>query len=447
MKVLNTSDWHFQEKDHDEILKCCEFILEFAKKNKPDLIVHSGDITHSEHLKLDTKSAKSIFRLFKAFSDIAPVAVITGTKSHDGKASMALSSISGKYPILVSDYPGQFGYYDAITTNGEWFEINQIVEMYPKFIITQIPQPTKQYFVNDMAIEDSEKALSGALTGMFVNFGGTACKFNCPHVVNMHIQVGGCYISETQQLIGRDIEASKYQLKMLNADVICLGHIHLAHQIAENAFYPGSPTRMNHGETETKGFRIHEITPAACEMAFTDNTSEYHLESEFIETPARKMLSIKEDFTRDGYPISEIDIALYTYSPEELKNAHIKVVLTIWQDESKHINQSDIEKFYFSGGAESVKISILRKPREIVRSIKVCEAETLRKKFRAMSELRGEEITESVLFKAGSLDTEIVDYVKKYDQIVKMPTAKEYFGEKGLDSLEKLNPGIKEIHK
>jgi hypothetical protein len=237
----------------------------------------------------------------------------------------------------------------------------------------------------------------------------------------MHIQVGGCSISETQQLVGRDIEASKTQLKMLNADVICLGHIHLAHQIAENSFYPGSPTRMNHGETEIKGFRIHEITSAACEMAFIDNTSEYHLESEFIVTPALEMLQIKHDFTHGDSTIEDLNGVLCEYSNDQLKNAHIKISLTIWQDERKHVNQSDIEELFLHGGAKRVKVSILRKPRETVRSVKVCEAVTLRKKFRAMSELRGEKITESVLFKAGSLDTEIVDYESKYNQIVEIP--------------------------
>lgn len=407
LKVLSTGDWHFRDKDHDEILRCCEFIVESARKDKPDVIVHSGDVTHSEFLKLDSRSARSIFRLFVKLRNIAPVAVIIGTKSHDGTVSKALESTGGKYPIIVSEYTEQIGYY-------EWLDkkifgpINseEFYDITPEFIISQIPQPTKKYFVNNLTIEDSDEAIQNAMELMFVGFNHEADKFNCPHVVNMHIQVGGCYISEHQQLIGRDIEVSKKQLNLLNADVICLGHIHKQQQISENAFYPGSPTRMNHGETEIKGFYYQMI-------------SDDKLKSEFIETPARQMFSIKEDFTKENNPIAELYMVLYTYSSVELENAHIKVVLTVWQDEAKHINESDIKKFYLDAGALECKVSIMRKPRETVRSSKVCDAISLPDKLGAMAELRCEEISNDIIDKANSLELNQMDYEEKYQEIIK----------------------------
>ena len=70
MKILHTGDWHFREKDHDEIYKCVRFIADQAKEEQPDLICISGDITDSRQLNLDSRSARSIFGIISLMLDI-----------------------------------------------------------------------------------------------------------------------------------------------------------------------------------------------------------------------------------------------------------------------------------------------------------------------------------------------------------------------------------------
>lgn len=396
MKVFHTADWHFREKDHDEIYKCVRFIADKAVEEKPDLICISGDITDSRQLNLDSRSARSIFGIIQSMLDVSPVAIVIGTPSHDGKAALALRECRGKYPILVSDMPGQYGYEPA----NNWFRPIDKLMGAPSLIITQIPQPTKQYFINDLSIEDTEKAIGNAMGTMLAAFGHNAYSFtNIPHIVNGHGQIGGAFISETQQLIGHDIEVSKSQLEALNADLVCYGHIHKAQSMGDGIFYSGSPTRMSHGEKEDKGFYIHNI------ISDEDMTDEFE-KSKFIKTPAIYLHDAKFDLTKGENQIDIMDTieSMCEGIDDDHDKWGVKITITAWQDSAKNIDKTAIEKVLISWGAESIKIAIVRKPRETVRAQRVLEVELLPEKLKAMGDLRGEAVPPGVISKAKSIE-------------------------------------------
>lgn len=405
MKILHTADWHFSKKVYEELVKCLMFLLNYAIKNKPDLFLISGDITDSKNLTLDSESARFIFFIINKMLDIAPVAIVIGTPSHDGHAALALRECRGKYPILVSDMPGQYIYdagLDVASGNhGKWLSMDDIQNssFRADFIITQIPQPTKQYFINDLSVEDNEKAIGNAMGMMFAAFGHKAALLNgVPHIANGHGQIGGAFISETQQLIGLDIEVSKAQLKTLNAELICYGHIHKAQDMGDGIFYAGSPTRTNHGEKEDKGFYIHTLD---------DRCTTQGNKSEFIQTPAIYLHDAKFDYTK-----SENNVDIMTTIESMCEGISMdydewgcKVTITAWQDDAKNINKSEIEKEIVDSGASRYPVvAIIRKPRESVRAEKVLEAETLPEKLEAMAELRGEKVSGSILEKATHLE-------------------------------------------
>ena len=50
---------------------------------------------------------------------------------------------------------------------------------------------------------------AAAMSGIFAGFGAKSAEFDCPHIAAGHISMGGAYISETQTLIGVDIEITK----------------------------------------------------------------------------------------------------------------------------------------------------------------------------------------------------------------------------------------------
>ena len=93
MKILHFADVHARDKDIEEIEKCLNFIVETAKAESPDIIINSGDTFDSAGIKADSLSAKLIFKTFKELADIAPVAVIIGTPSHDGQVAETLEYI------------------------------------------------------------------------------------------------------------------------------------------------------------------------------------------------------------------------------------------------------------------------------------------------------------------------------------------------------------------
>jgi hypothetical protein len=122
----------------------------------------------------------------------------------------------------------------------------------------------------------------------------------------------------------------------------------------------------------------------------------YKITSKFIETPTRKLVRLSDDFVKSEESGDR--------SPEALKDAHVRLDITVYQDEAASIDKEHIEGGYIALGAKSVDIRIIRVPRQTVRSEAVLKVNTLRDKIKAMADLRGETVSESVLQKADLLE-------------------------------------------
>jgi len=190
--------------------------------------------------------------------------------------------------------------------------------------------------------------------------------------------------------MGRDIEIITDQIALANAHVVCLGHIHKQQEMKGNVFYSGSITRQNFGEMEDKGFYYHDLSA---------NVPGYLYGSQFVKTPARRLVKWDEDFTKN--PAGEE----FIFNPEQVAGAHVKLDFKVWQDEAGKINQAELERSLLDSGAAQVTINLIRVPRETVRCAKVLTLETLREKVQEMATLRNEEVSEEILSKAGLLET------------------------------------------
>jgi len=391
MRILHFADTHARDKDIEEIKVCLGYIVQEAHDLKPDLIVMAGDTFDSRMVRLDSQAAKLIFEMYSKLADVAPMIVITGTPSHDGLAPQVLENVRSRYPVHVSDFPEQV----LLTDNGSFVPPGSLAQAdIPRAIITCIPTPTKQYWQEFGGKYESAKEtdveVAAAMGVMLANFGAEAAKYDHPHVLVGHFSVGGALLSETQQLIGQDIELSKDQIGLANADLVCLGHIHYPQQLKPNIFYSGSIYTKDFGELHPHGFYIHEVG------------GEDLTESRFIQTPTRKLLKVKGDFTNS--PIEELDVVLYELSREEIEGSFLRVELRIYQDDVSKIDRNQIEEFYKSAGALEVDLKINTVPRETVRSATLLELQTLRDKVREMSLLRKEEVPETILAKADMLE-------------------------------------------
>ncbi len=83
IKLLHTSDFHARDKDIEEVEKCLNFLIEKAREENIDLCIIAGDLFDSADIKLDSLSAKVVVKTVSSLADICPVAIITGTPSHE----------------------------------------------------------------------------------------------------------------------------------------------------------------------------------------------------------------------------------------------------------------------------------------------------------------------------------------------------------------------------
>lgn len=368
LKVLHTADIHPREKDFDELKKCLSFVVMVAQSEKVDLSIIAGDTFSLEATnKIDSPVVKLIIETISNLADIGPVFIIEGTTSHDGAAPEILQFIKGKYPVHVTTMPEQL-------------YIKQL-----DVVLTLIPTPTKQFFPTTSGILESNAEIAQAMNGLFAGFGAQASEFSTsPHILVGHWNVSGSILPTGQVMTGKDIDIGFDQMMLAAPDLIALGHIHKPQQIGDRAFYSGSLIPLNWGENCEHGFYIHTLDGKKL------------VESRFIETPTKRLERLTSDYTTSPF----IGVAIQAFTT----GSYIRHDMTCWQDEASKINKEELRKAYIDAGAIDADIRIIRVPRQTVRSESVLKVNTLRDKIKAMAELRGETVSESVLQKADLLE-------------------------------------------
>lgn len=401
LKILHTADWHIRDKDIEEQKKCLNYLIETAQKERPDLIIHAGDVLDQQNVQLDTQAIKLVFQTFSDLAGIAPVAVIIGTPSHEGTATEVLSHIKARYPVHVSARPEQL----YLCGNRFWTESSTsestrlaFMEAPVEAVVSMVPAPTKQFFAHNSDIKTSDTEIAGEMSKMLAGLAAQADAYVAPHVLVGHWNITGSLISETQTLTGVDIELSKDQMALSNASLKLMGHIHKSQRVGKDIFYAGSIAGLTWGELDDKGFYIHQLGGNKI------------VESRFIKTPSRKLIKLDADLT-EASAFEELDIILYSESAENLKDAYVSIDLKVYQDEAQKVDKERIKNFFLSGGAKSVGVYLLRMPRENVRSKNILKLTTLREKVIEWAKLRGETVPDSILEKADLLESENADKI------------------------------------
>jgi len=360
LKILHFGDIHARDKDIDEIEKCLQHVVEIAKREQPDIIIDAGDTFDASGIKADSQSAKLIFKVFAELADIAPVAILIGTPSHDGKIAETLQYIKARYPIWISTSPEMLYLINGVLYNN-LSSFDTLAQASIDAAISMCPAPTKKYFNTSSDIKGSDAEIAGEMSKMFAGFAAQAETYPCPHILVGHWNTTGSLISETQTLTGVDIEISRDQMSLANADLICLGHIHKQQKLEPNIFYCGL-------------------------------------------TPAQRLLKMSVDLT-EIHAFDELDATLYSYGPDELQDADLKIEFKVFQDEAQKVNAEKIKRFFLSGGAKKVDVKLIRVPRENVRSKNILKLTTLREKLIEQAALKKETVPESILLKADLLES------------------------------------------
>ena len=395
MKILHTGDWHLRDSKIDEANKCLSFLIDTAKDELPDVILLAGDLYHSSQVKADSKAVKLLFWAVSELAEIAPVAVIIGTPSHEGTATTTLKHINARHSVHVSTLPEQY-----LLKDGQFYSPND--EAHPDAVISAFPAPTKQFFKNNSSIIVSESEIATGLAAIMAGFAAGVAGHDCPHIVMGHIQVGGACVSESQQLTGVDIEISRDQLSLSTSDLVVLGHLHLRQKIEPNIFYSGSLYSQDWGEMETKGFYVYDLA---------DGISE-----KFIETPSQPMVDIKIDWTKD-----EIDQHYIKSAYPEISNAQVRVTIKLFVDQYEKLDVPAIKSWHEKRG-NTLQLEPIRLPRANVRAVKILDQEKLYDKIKVNAEILGEPIPPGVKEKAEMVESmapeALIELVKELESRV-----------------------------
>jgi DNA repair exonuclease SbcCD nuclease subunit len=313
--------------------------------------------------------------------------ILIGTPSHDGLAAKIFEGIP---KVIVADTPGSI-IYDVID------------QVYKNFVISTLPQPTKQYLesVADGDIEDVNQAMVEALTSICAGFGTARAEYpDGPHICLGHFTVRGAKISPTQQMIGYDIEMSADQLALADPDLWCLGHIHHAQEVAPNVFYSGSIYRVDFGERESdKGFYVHDLT--ADGEGFVVNST-------FIKTPASSMSKVKLDIVGDDEPFNE---DAHKYIEDSEISDKMQIEIKCYADQVEVLDYHVIKEGLIARGAKEVDVIVQRIPRPNIRSAKILAVENLRDKLIARAELTDDKVKPGILEKADLIETMKAEFV------------------------------------
>ncbi len=407
MKLLHTADFHARDKDIEECEKVLSFLVNTAHEEAVDLAVIAGDIFDSQDTKLDSKAAKLVVKTVSALADICPIAIITGTPSHDSTAPQILAYVRGDHTVWVATTPQQVILWNGLLSLMPPPDHSKI-----KAVLSLIPQPTKQYFQSQSDIRKSDQEIGQAMSELFAGFGVQAAEYKeIPHLLVYHGGISGASLPNGYVPIGMDIEVSTDQMMLANPEIGLMGHIHIAQKLGDRFFYSGPLYATKIDETGPNGFWIHERS--------MDLGTFLHPEwsSRFIETPCKKIIRLQEDFTDPK--MLEIDLSdLDAICDEDgnpladsVSGAYLRMEFKVWQDEAGKLDRDKLRDFYLSAGALDVDVRIVRVPRQTVRSETVLKAERLRDKLVAMNSMEEgrPDLAESILEKADALENKQPD--------------------------------------
>lgn len=387
MKILHTADWHLRDRDIEECSACLSFLVETAEAEAVNLVVIAGDIFHSQDVKDDSASTRLAFKTVSALADIAPVAIVLGTPSHDGKAPEILRFAKGKFDIHVSSIPEQIYLEDG------FFFDRPAGDREPDAVLSMIPTITKQYFQTVSGIAGADQEIGAAMSGLFLGFGAQA-EYKAAHILVGHWNVNGCRLANGQIRTGMDIEVSVDQMNLSQCDIGLLGHIHASQVLGGKYYYSGPIYSTKIDEVGPMGFWVHLIN---------EWDEQQPSGSRFIETPCRRTVRVVADLTPDLTETEKSD--LYYHGHEDnIDGASVRIDLTVWQDETGSYDKKLIEEHYLSLGALSVDVRITPIPRVTVRAAAVLEAGRLRAKVAKRAELNGDILDAETLDMCDSLE-------------------------------------------
>ncbi|MFR1012206.1 MAG: metallophosphoesterase [Dorea sp.] len=341
MKILHTADWHIGQfkgpvvdgvnlRSQDTV-KCLEYMVDVAIKERPDIVCISGDIFHQEQIGPVRYSDEMIHatNIITSLAHFAGyVIVMRGTPNHDGS--------------------GQFRVLKRMLLN-----VNNVCVVTEPFVIKTkyadiacIPGFDKQEFrakFPGLSADEENLAWTKYISDMVF-----ALRAECEKtsILMAHYTVPGCNMESGQTSFFTNFEPviPREALMAARYEAVLLGHIHRPQIIEgfDNVFYSGAINAMNfNDEGQERGFWIHEF-----------NEKGTLVKGHRYTTPYRQFHTITWDPDEVGDYIREGAMYLHrTGISEEVTDKIVRVRYSCTSEQKKALNIPLLQKNLYELGA------------------------------------------------------------------------------------------------
>lgn len=341
MKILHTADWHIGQfkgpvvdgvnlRSQDTV-KCLEYMVDVAIKERPDIVCISGDIFHQEQIGPVRYSDEMIHatNIITSLAHFAGyVIVMRGTPNHDGS--------------------GQFRVLKRMLLN-----VNNVCVVTEPFVIKTkyadiacIPGFDKQEFrakFPGLSADEENLAWTKYISDMVF-----ALRAECEKtpILMAHYTVPGCNMESGQTSFFTNFEPVIPREALIAAryEGVLLGHIHRPQIIEgfDNVFYSGAINAMNfNDEGQDRGFWIHEF-----------NEKGTLVKGHRYTTPYRQFRTITWDPDEVGDYIREGAMYLHrTGISEDVTDKIVRVRYSCTSEQKKALNIPLLQKNLYELGA------------------------------------------------------------------------------------------------
>ncbi len=364
IKFIHLSDIHIGLQTHgkinpatgkntrlEDIVKSLDFVFDYALKESVDLVLIAGDIFHREnpHPTEEIEFARRVVNLVE--ESRTKVVMVLG--NHDYPSAGGKASAVEIFPAL--DIEGvtivrKPGLHTLDTENGQ-------------VQIACLPWAGRSGLVSkdeykSLSTQEIQIEIEKRLIAIIRDLSSKTDNSN-PAIFLGHLSVRNAKLSGTEidTITISDPIVPVSELNNGAFNYVALGHIHRFQNLNKDDFppivYSGSIERIDFTEEkEKKGFVIGEIV---------ESEEGWKCEYEFIETPARKFLTIEID----GSDL-ESDLNLEKrFKKEDIADAVVRVRFKVLNPGEK-IDEKRIKSLFES--AQTLKIEkIFEKPEKIMR--------------------------------------------------------------------------------
>lgn len=382
MRIAHIADLHCCKEHQREALTSLDFLEKKLKENPVDLIAIAGDTWDASMLNTEASGFNDFITSIQKLADVAPVAMIYGTPSHDTDGSLEVfRKIKAKNTITILEAAKPY-----FLENGEVVENSTA----PEALIFGIPEPRKKYLLANTAAgkDETEGAIRDAMQKVCFLLASIRREYpNIPCVMLYHGDIAGSSLQNDRTIErGTGIAISIDELSSIGADYYALGHIHKPQQVGPlPAYYAGSIYPKDFGETHKAGFNLVEISDGKTDVK----------RIEFPHPQNMKIESNSESFDAMG-------------AEGDFSGKRVWLEITCTKEERVLLDEDRIlAELKAHGAVEGSRVTISEIPTETVRAAEITEASGVSDKFKVWAENTGIEVKESVLQKIAELDTDI----------------------------------------